>query len=63
MPPTGWPNSFKKKSSSHVKIQGARSVIRSTFHTEDPQILLATVQNRVTQETWRPRFVHVCLYQ
>jgi hypothetical protein len=52
-----------KKSSSYVKIQGARSVIWSMFHTEDPQMLLATVQNVVTQETWRPRFVHVCLYQ
>lgn len=33
---------------------------RSKFHTEDPHITGATVQNFVTQATWRPGFVHPC---
>jgi hypothetical protein len=34
---------LSKKSSSHLTTVGARGVIRSKFHTEDPQILGATM--------------------
>jgi hypothetical protein len=30
------------------------------FHTEDPQILGATIQNLVAWATWQPGFVHPC---
>jgi hypothetical protein len=48
---------FFQKSSSHLKILGARNVTWSKFHTDDPQILGATVQNLVVRATWRPGFV------
>jgi len=31
------------------------------YYTDDPQILGATVQNSVTQETWYSGFVHPCI--
>jgi len=33
----------------------------SKFHTIDPQILHANVQNLVIQVTWQPGFVLLCL--
>jgi hypothetical protein len=41
-----------QQSRSHCKILCTRGVAWSRFHTEDPQILGATVQNLVTQVTW-----------
>jgi hypothetical protein len=38
-----------KKSRSHVKIVGPKSVTRCKFHTEDPQILGVTVLNLVAR--------------
>ena len=42
---------------SHLKILGARRVT-SKFHTGEPQILAATVQNLVARLTRRPGFVN-----
>jgi hypothetical protein len=42
-----------QKSRRHLKILGARMVIRSEFRTGDPQLLGATVQNIVALATWR----------
>jgi hypothetical protein len=42
----------------HLKFLGARTVIWSKFHTEDPLILGATVQNLDAMTTWNPGFVH-----
>jgi hypothetical protein len=49
-----------QKSRSHLKIPGARTVAWSKFHTHDPQILGATIQNLVTMATWYfdPVFLH-----
>ena len=49
-----------QKSSSDLKILGARRVIRSSFHTEGPQISDDTIQNLVAQTTWGPALVHPC---
>ena len=38
---------------SHLKILGARRVIRSTFGTGNTRILGASVQNLVSTATWR----------
>jgi len=35
----------------HLRIMGARRVIWRTFHTEDPQISVATVQNLLDWST------------
>jgi hypothetical protein len=35
-------------------------VTRSTFHSEDPQILRTTAQILDEQAIWRPEFVHPC---
>jgi hypothetical protein len=51
---------FYKKFRSHLKFLGARRVRYSAFHTEDPQILGATVQNLVDWVIWRPVFMHPC---
>jgi hypothetical protein len=50
---------ISQKSRSHLKTLGARRV-HMKYHTEDPQILNAAVQNLVAQATWRPGFVHPC---
>jgi hypothetical protein len=47
-----------QKSGCHQKVLGTRRVIRSTFHSEHPQILGTTVQNLVATVTWRLGFVH-----
>jgi hypothetical protein len=47
-----------KKSRCHLRLLGARRVIRRNFHTEGPQILGATVNNLAATMTWRPEFVH-----
>ena len=36
---------------------------RIKFHTEDPQILDANVQNLVAWMIWPPRFVYPCFKQ
>jgi hypothetical protein len=38
---------ISQKSRIRLKILGARRVTKSKLHTEDPQILVATVQNLV----------------
>ena len=40
-----------------MEILGARCVMWSMFHTEDPQILSATAQSLVATAKWRPEFV------
>ena len=47
-----------QKSNSHLKILGVRRVKRSKFHTEDPQILGATVQNVVGGDELAPGSFH-----
>jgi hypothetical protein len=47
-----------RKTISPLKIVGARKLTWSHFHTVDPQILGATVQNVVATATWDPGFVH-----
>jgi hypothetical protein len=42
------------------QYSGALRVTRSKFHTEDPQILGATVQNLVALVTWRPAVMYPC---
>jgi hypothetical protein len=42
------------KSNSDLKCLRARRVTRSKFHTEDPKILVNTVQNLVTQDFCTP---------
>jgi len=51
-----------QKSWTHLKIQGARRVTCSKFHTEHPQILGVIVQNLVAWETWHLVFVHLWKY-
>jgi hypothetical protein len=43
-----------QNSRAHLMILGARRVMRSKFHTEEPQTLGAKVKNLVTTATWRP---------
>jgi len=45
-----------QKSRSHYRILGSVKVTWSKSHTEDGQIIATTVQNWVTQKTWRPGF-------
>jgi hypothetical protein len=47
-------------SESHVKILGTRRVTRRKFHTGDPLILGAMVQNLVAWANWCSRFVNTC---
>jgi len=46
---------------SHLKIVGTRRVIWSKLHTEDQQILGATIQNSVARVTWCPGFLQSCI--
>lgn len=46
------------KSTSSVKILGARTESRSKFRSEDPQILVATLQNLVATATWPSGYVN-----
>jgi hypothetical protein len=50
-----------QKSSSHLKILGARRLTRSECHTEDSQILGIILQDLVTSATWHPGSVHIGL--
>jgi hypothetical protein len=43
--------------SSHLKILDTRQVTRSKFHTVDPEILAAIIQNLVAHVTWHSGFV------
>ena len=47
-----------KKSRRFLKILEAIRTTRRKSHTEDPQILGATVQNLVALATWHQEFVH-----
>jgi len=49
---------FPQKSVGHFKILGARRVTQRKFHTENPQILDATIQNSVAKVTYRPEIEH-----
>jgi hypothetical protein len=42
---------------NHLKILGARRVTWSNFHTDNPQILGASVQNIVARTTWLSGFL------
>ena len=44
---------------SELKILGARRVLWSLFHADDPQVLGAS-ENLVATATWRPEFVRLC---
>jgi hypothetical protein len=46
---------------SHLKIVGTRRVIWRKLHTEDQQLLGATVQNSVSRVTWCPEFLQPCM--
>lgn len=59
LPKTGL-HKFSKKSGSHMKILGARSQTWNKFHTDDPQLFCATVQNVVTWMTWHLGFLQCC---
>jgi hypothetical protein len=43
---------YRSKCMSHVKILGVRRARWSKFHTQDPHILGAIIQNSVTRVTW-----------
>ena len=47
-----------QKSRSHLEMLRLRRVTCSKVHTEDPQILGATVHNVVATANWRPAFAH-----
>jgi hypothetical protein len=49
-----------QKSRSYLKILGARRVTWSKFHSEEPQILGAMVQNLVAWATWHQGFMYPC---
>jgi hypothetical protein len=55
-----WGANIFHRCRSHLKIPGTRWVAWSKFHTEDPEILGATMLNLVAQATWHPGFVHSC---
>ena len=50
-----------KKPKGHLKILCIRRVKWSKFHTEDPQIIGATIQNLVPTATCSLGFVHSCI--
>jgi hypothetical protein len=45
---------------SHLKILVARMVTSNNFHTEEPQILDATIKNLVAVATRYTGFGHLC---
>jgi len=45
---------------SRLKILGARRLTWGKFHSEDQQIVDATVENSFVTATWRPVFMHPC---
>jgi hypothetical protein len=49
-----------KTSRSYPNILEARMVMYSNFHTEDPQIFVASVRNLFSMETWHRGSVHPC---
>jgi hypothetical protein len=49
---------FSHKFRSNLKILGSRRVTWSEFHSQDPQILGATLQNIVAMAVLGPAFVH-----
>jgi len=48
---------ISKKFRESPQNQGTRRVAKSRSHIEDPQLLIATVQNLFATATWRPGFV------
>ena len=51
-----------QNSRSHLKIFGAKTETGKKLHTEDPQILGATVQNIILWATWCQRYVQHCFH-
>jgi hypothetical protein len=49
-----------QKSTSHIKILGARKVTLSKSHVVDSQILGAILKNIIFYGAWRTGFVHPC---
>ena len=49
-----WGAQISRKFRSHLKILGATEVTRSKFHTQDPHILGATVQNVIDRVLCTP---------
>jgi hypothetical protein len=47
-----------QKSRSHLKILGARRVMWSKFHNENPETLCATAENLCVTASWPPGVVH-----
>lgn len=46
---------------SRLKILGARRLTWGKFHSEDPQIVGATVKNLFVTASWSPVFMHPCI--
>ena len=46
-----------QKSRSHLKILGTRTVTRSRFQTDDPEVLGKTMHNVFTRATWHMEFM------
>jgi len=46
------------KHTSHLENLSASRVSKSTFHTENPEILGTKSQNLITWETWHPGLVY-----
>ena len=46
---------------SRLKILGTRRLTWGKFHSEDPQMVGATVKNSLVTATWRPVFMHPCI--
>ena len=51
---------YIKKSNSYLKILGAITVTQRKFITQEPQILVAKLQNSVVRVTLSLGFVHPC---
>jgi hypothetical protein len=51
-----------QKSWRHLKIRDSGRVTWRKFHTKDPQVLGASIQNLVAMVTWQPGLVHPCIY-
>ena len=52
-------STYFQRSRSHLELPSPRS----NFHAENPQMLVATVQNLVVAATWRPGFMHTWVTQ
>ena len=50
-----------QKSMSHLNNVDMSRVTWNKFHTENPQVSGATIQNVVAWVTWHPELVHTCI--